>query len=852
MRLNDLWSDVRYAVRSCMRTPNHTAVVVLTLVIGIGAATAILSVVNAILLRPLPYPNPDQLVRIVENFVPPSGGAPIRRRSMNRAEFIEWQERTTTLSGLAGVMTPPVTVMTRPNETIRLSGALVSANLFEMLGAHALIGRTLSRDDDTPATTAVVLSHLAWHRYFAGNPSVLGQSVLLATQGPESGLLDGSPMEIVGVMPPDFAFPSAGMDFWAPLVMRRPDQERMFFATTIARMRDGMHLSAVAQEANEIGRVLRPLRPGAAAPPEPRFEVVRIGDEITAPVRPALRVLAIAVIIVLLIVCANIANLVIARNVARRGEIAVRMAIGASRARIFRQVVVECLVLAIPGALLGAVLAAAGVAVVRTLATVDMPGIFQITFSSALLPRLEQVHVDPQLFAIALGLSLLSALLFGVWPALHLARADLIATTTRGIEPGRLSLPAAVRVRQTLVVGQVALAVVLLIGAALLIKSFLKLTRVDPGYDPAQVILFQAILPNSYPTHRKMAFVQSTLNELAKLPSVQSVGFSYMPPLLGFMDLIGPFVPVGRDTEEIRTATDRPHARAVSSDYLQTMQVQLLEGRWLRESDDANAPPVLLVNRTLAAKYFASESAVGKYVYFDGRNSQTPQQIVGVVDDTKHGRVTLDLAPQMFIDYRQMLAMSIARNMPPAAQERLSLGFLSFVVRTDGDPHALIPQVRAAATRADSGAGIDSIAPLEDLMSEALAAPRFYAALLGVFAGVAALLAAIGVYGVLAFLVQHRRREFGVRLALGASPSSVLWGVLRGAIALSMVGVAVGISGAAAASRLLSGMLFGITALDRWTYVVVAATFTVVAVFACYIPARRAIKVDPAVTLREV
>ncbi|MBY0493930.1 MAG: ABC transporter permease [Cyanobacteria bacterium] len=851
MWFDDLVSDARYAIRSMVHTPNHSLVVVLTLMIGVGAATAILSVTNAILLRPLPYPNPDQLVRIVENAVPAPGGAPIRRRFMSRTEFIEWQKRTTTLSELGGVVTPPITVMIRPNETIRLSGALVSANVFEMLGAHALIGRALSRADDTPATTAVVLSHSAWHRYFGGNPNVLGQSVLLATQGPESGLLDGSPMEIVGVMPPDFAFPSSGMDFWTPLVVRRPDQERMFFATTIARMREGIELSAAAQEANQIGPAVRPLRPGAAAPAGPRFEVVRVADEITATVRPALRVLAIAVGVVLLIVCANIANLVIARNLARRGEIAVRMAVGASRARIFRQVLVECLVLAIPGALLGAVLAALGVAVVRNLATIDMPGIFQITFSSALLPRLDQVQVDLQLLAIALGLSLLSALVFGVWPAVHIARADSIGTISCGIERGRVSGAPAIRVRQMLAVGQITAAVVLLIGAALLIKSFVMLTRVNPGYNPAQVVLFQAVLPNSYPTHRKMAFVQSTLTELAKLPSVQSVGFSYMPPLLGFADTIGSFVPVGRDTEEIRAATDRPHARAVSSNYLQTMKVKLLEGRWLSESDDENAPPVLLVNRTLAAKVFGRDSAVGKYVYLDGRVNQPPQQIVGVVDDTKHGRVTLDLAPQMFVDYRQMLAMSITRKLPTAAQERLSLGFLSFVVRTGDDPHAVIPQVRAAVTRADSGAGIDSIAPLEDLVSEALAAPRFYATLLSVFAGVAALLAAIGVYGVLSFLVQHRTREFGLRLALGAAPSSVLWAVLRSAIALSLVGVAVGVIGAAATSRLLSGMLFGITALDRWTYVGVAATFAALAVFACYIPARRAIKVDPAVTLRE-
>ncbi len=851
-----LRGDVIYALRGLKRHPGFAAAVVLTLALGIGTATAVFSVVNTVLREPLPYKDSDRLVRIVERAAAANPSAPLLRRTgMSWSEFTTWRKRTTTLSDMAFTITPPITLMPTAAGSARLTGTLVSANTLTMLGARPRLGRILEAADEAPGSNVVVISAAAWLRYFQGDPNILGRTIRLKTLGPEAGYLDGAPLTIVGVMPASFDYPIPNADYWVPIVEGSPIRSGLG-GGVIARLQAGTSVATATDEANAIGEGLRP-KPasGPLSRPLPagvrRFAIESLKEQTVASSRPALRVITIAVGAVLLIVCANVASLLLARATARHREVAVRLAVGASRGRIVRQFLTESLVLAAIGGLLGAAFAGGGVRLVREFASPHAQGVFQLAFGASMLPRLHEIAVDARLLGAAMALGALAALLAGVMPALRMARIDHAQIMTDRTAGGQgAARRKDTRARSVLVVMQVSVATMLLVGAGLLINSFARLARVDPGWNASGLLMFYLVMPQDYSTSSKAALIETLLAELRRQPDVRGVGYTYAGPLLGIVDRFGVFVPPGRTPDEMRDNPDNPQIRAVDHDYLKTMGVKLLAGRWFEETDNGTAPPVLIVNRTVMRKVFNNENPVGRFVHVDGRMEFPPQQIIGVVEDMRQARLDAEPAPQMFLDYRQVLALTQARKLPTATQERLAFGFLSFFVRTDRDPATLMPTVRSIVNQVDSAAGIDVMLPMEQLVASSLTRQRFYAILLGLFAAIAAALGAIGIYGLLAYTVGQRTQEIGIRMALGAEHSAVLRLVLHRGIVLTTAGIVLGLAGAAALTRYLSGMLYDLTPLDPTTYAVVAMLFAAAALLASYLPARRATQVDPMVALR--
>jgi putative ABC transport system permease protein len=845
--------DARYGVRSLARHRSFTLTAVTTLALGIGLTTAVFSVVTTVLLQRLPYEDADRLVRVVERAAPRTAGAPLlRRTSMTWREMQEWRARSSTLSDLAFTVTPPITLMAAPEGSVRLSGALVSSNLFSMLGARALLGRTLDSRDEGPDASAVVISAAAWQRYFQGDPGIVGRTIALKTQGPEAGFLSGTPLTIVGVVSGEFDYPVPYCDYWAPITTASPVRSWPGSGTVIARLRDGISAAAATDEANTIGEALRPkptsgplslALPGGAR----RFDVEPMKEQAIAESRLALRMLALAVGVVLLIACANVATLLLARGTAHHREIAVRLALGASRWRVAGQLLMESVILTAIGGGIGVLLAIGGVQGLRSLASPYAPGPFRISFGGVLIPRLHEVAVDGRMLLIAIGLSALTALVISILPVVRLSRTgDVHAMGVRGASDA----PTVTRLRSLLVTGQVATATLLLVGAGLLVNSFGRLVRVDPGWSASGLLTFYLVAPQDYSTQRKAQLIDQLLSELRRTPGVQGVGFTYAGPLLGLIDRFGVFVPPGRTPEEMRDVPDAPQIRSVSHDFLQTAGGRLLSGRWLEPRDGSSAPTAIVVNRSLARRFFDGADPVGLMVHVDGRMDLPPQQIVGVVDDMRQARLDREPAPQFFIDYRQVLALTQARKMAVPAQERLAFGFWSFVVRTDGDPERLTPTIRSLIGRVDANVGIDALVPMERLVTASLTRQRFYAAVMGLFAGIAGMLSAVGVYGVLAYAVGQRTREIGVRVALGARSRDVLSMVLGQGLRLTIFGIVIGLAGALALARYLEGMLYGVTPLDPLTYVVVVALFVSVTSLASYLPARRATRIDPMTALR--
>jgi putative ABC transport system permease protein len=850
------WRDFRYGVRSLARNRSFTLAALTTLALGVGVTTAVFSIVDTVLLQPLPYRDSDRLVRVVERAAPGTAAGPLlRRTSMSWSEMVEWRARSTTLSELAYTRSPPITLMPTPEGSARLSGALVSSNIFSILGAHALLGRTLDARDEAPGSNTVVISAGAWQRYFHGDPGIIGRTVTLKTLGPEAGFLDGTPLTIVGVMAHEFDFPVPYCDYWAPITADS-QARRSGSGSVIARLRDGVSTAVATDEANVIGEGLRP-KPtsGPLSQPLPqgtrRFDVEPIKEQAIAASRPALRVLALAVGVVLLIACANVATLLLARGTARHREVAVRLALGASRSRIASQLLMESVILTAIGGGVGVMFAVGGVQLLRSLASPNAQGPFLISFGGVMIPRLHEVAVDRSMLSIAVGLSAFTALVISVLPVLRLSRTDHVrAIGVRGPGGGASGVRNDTRVRNLLVAGQVATATLLLVGAGLLLNSFGRLARVDPGWNASGLLTFYLVAPQEYTTQRKAMLIDELLVQLRRTPGVQAAGFTYAGPLLGLIDHFGVFVPPGRTPEEMRGIPDAPQIRSVSHDFLQTMGVRLLAGRWLEPRDDGGAPPVIVVNRSLVRRFFGNEDPVGQMVHLDGRMDLPPQQVVGVVDDMRQARLDQEPAPQFFVDYRQVLAMTQARQMPAPAQERLAFGFLSFVVRTDGEPARSTGTVRSLIGRVDSNVGIDALLPMDQLVASSLTRQRFYAAVMGVFAAIAMLLSAVGIYGVLAYAVGQRTREFGVRTALGATSRDVLAMVLSQGLWLTSIGISIGLAGAMALTRYIEGMLYDVTPLDPLTYVAVVALFAAVTSIACYLPARRATRIDPMTALR--
>jgi len=814
----------------------------LCLGLGIGATTAIYSIVHTILLQPLPFADSDRVVRLVENFPSAAPGRPLMQRGITHQEFVEWRARARTLSDATAIISMAQRMVRTRDGAAGLWGAMTSANTFALLGVRAMLGRTLITGDDADPDV-VVLSFDTWRRHFNSDPAVVGTALEFragALLGPTPARL----LTVVGVLPADFEFPTGPLDFYTPFAL---DPSRSSpRVTTIARLAPGVSLEAAVDEANAMGNAIRPPWP-ADAPPltGPRFEVQRLKDLAVQPLRPALRVLLATVVVVLLIVCANVANLMLARGTSRQREIAVRLAVGASRGRIMRQVMTESLVLAAAGGALGALIGAGGIALVKQLATVEAPGIFRLMFGATILPRAHEVGIDVNVFGIALSIAAVTSVIFGILPSLHLSRTNHIhAMGARGSGAG----PKESRIRSALVVGQLVMATVLLVGAGLLTHSFVKLSTVDNGYNPSNVLAINLLFPDRYSMARKAETIATLLERFRGTANVRSAGFSRHGLLIGEELTIGTFVPPGRSLDEMRS--ERTRVRSVSDGYLTAMGVPLLDGREFEPRDAATAPPVIVMNRSAARRYFGTGNAVGQVVDWYVGKGRAQMQVVGVAEDVRQGSPTDEVYPEVFVDYRQFLFLLANWGESSQRQNEIAIGFLSFALRTHGEPASAIQGVRKVVNAVDPNVGIDAIVPMERLVASSIARERFYAVMIGVFAAVAGVLAAIGIYGVLSYSVIQRTQEIGIRMALGAERAQVLAIVLRKGLILTTVGLAIGLVGAAAGTRLLQGMLFGLTPLDTGTFLAVAMIFGLVAIVASYLPARRATRVDPVVALR--
>ena len=835
----DLLWEIRQGARTLRRSPRFALVVIVTFGLGVGAATAIFSVVDTILLRPLPFQDAERLVAIVQHIPPHRPGGQATSRGFTRQQFEQWRTGTRTLSAMAATTTSIGFVRTSQG-TARLWGGMVSGSTFTLLGSRALIGRTLVEADDSDPNV-VVLSFDVWRRLFRSDPDIIGKPAEFLD-------IDGRArtMTIVGIMRDDFEFPGERMAFFVPFDPGATSWQADARLSLLATLRPDVSVEAAQEDAAAIGQaVLGPL-PADAVPKDgqARFEIRNVKDHAVRELRPALRVFFAAVAALLLIVCVNVANLLLARGAGRHREMAVRAAMGASRWRIVRGLLAEGLVLTAMGGLVGAVLGALGVALVRDLATVEAPGIFSLMFGDSILPRAHELAVDARVFGIAFGVSALTAILVTVPPALHASRAQpMQAFGARGGGGSR----GASRLRGALVVGEVdGHRHGLLIAAGLLIHSFGRLSTVDRGYQASNTLVFQLVFPPGHEVVRQSATIETILSRLRAAPGVAAAGFARHGVLIGERITIGIFVPEGRTPAEMGTRP-MPAVRPVSAGYLTAVGAHLRHGRDLHPGDAGALPGIVITRGT--SRIFGPGGQVGRFVDWHWKAARLRLQIVGVVDDVRNERPDADATPEVFIDSRTMLRMQEQLGEAPLWQRERSLGLLSFAVRTGDAPDQAAALVTRVVRATDAGAGIDAILPLERLVASSVAGPRFHAVLLAVFAGVAAALAAIGIYGLLAYAVEQRTREIGLRMALGAQRRQVLALVLRRGVALTLTGLTLGAAAAAGAARVLESLLFGVTPVDGTTYASVLLLFFLVALLAAYVPARRATRVDPLVAL---
>jgi putative ABC transport system permease protein len=697
---------------------------------------------------------------------------------------------------------PTTATLTGQGDAARLVGSQVSAAAFPMLGVAPLLGRTFeARAEAAGADAVVVLSEAAWRRYFNADPTAIGKVINL----------DGRGRTIVGVMPAGFAqagmhFPDPQAQFWVPYVPPAPDVRNRLNVAVMARLAQGVSLSAAQDVSNGAVRELK----------QGRLELSRVHDEIVRPVRPALLLLAAAVALVLLIACVNVANLLLARMGTREREIAVRRAVGAARGRLIRQLLTESALLSLLGGTFGTAIAFGGVGLLRVLAT----SLNRRDLARGVnLPRLDQIGIDVTVLAFTVGVALAAGLLFGLIPALQQSRirdADLLREKQ-----------VSHRIRGTLVVAEIAMAVMLLVGGALLIHSFLRLSTVERGYNATNVLTFQAA-PLGSSRAEGMAFADRLVSRLAGLPRVTAAGYSNNLPLIqqGFSRDVSPRpLPPGQ-----RAPRPYPSLHMVSPGFIEAMGLRIAQGRTFSSGELARREA--LVSRTFATSPFFDGPALGRQIY----GGSVSWEVVGIVEDVRQFQLDQPPGPEMFIiGFLQA---------PPG------FGGTYFAIRTHGSPLAISAEVRSIVRQIDPAATVDNVATMEQIVSNAVSGPRLYAVLLGIFAAVAVALAAIGIYGVLAFIVTHRTREIGIRMALGARPAAVVSLVVRQSAVQIVIGVTAGIAGAAALSRYLESLLFGVTPLDALTYIVAGVTFALVALAAAYGPARRATQVDPLVALR--
>jgi putative ABC transport system permease protein len=798
--MRDVISDVRFGVRLLARNPGFAAVALITLSLAIGANTAIFSIVNAVVFRPFPFRDPDRVVMAWWRAEEVKGG---EHTPLCAADLLDWRSGSHVFEkvGAYGFNDFIYTGGATPE---RVAGVTVTADFFDILGVKAALGRTFLPDEEKPgANRVVVLSSTFWRKYMASSAEAIGSSITL----------DDNTFTVVGVMPDEFRFVDPDIELFTTLELRPPTRRGPYFLTGLGRLNPGADLKQGRADMAGVAKQISPDNPN----PESAFNLQPVTAVVVGPVQTQMLVLLGAVAFVLLIGSVNIASLMVAMGAARQKEISIRIAIGAGRGRLIRQLLTEGVLLAIWGGLAGLLLATWGIDAMKTMD----PGT---------IPRLREANIDGRVLAWLATSCAASCLIFGLFPAIHLSKANINEALN---EAGRGSMETggSRRVRGALAVTEIALALVLSIGAGLLIRSFVKLREVEMGVKPASILIAQLSLPDvKYSDPPKtIAFYKELLNRVQAIPGVASVAIgSGLPPNL--RDYSDTFRIDGLVTgpNEPPPVADGLH---VSAEYFGVLGAKLLEGRFFSKADTESAPQVVMVNETLVRKYFAGRDPIGKNIWW---YSDKPRQIVGVIADIKYRKLDQEVQPVVYLPYLQAV---------------LSHTYLA-VKSAVADPLSLAPAVRAEVWSLDRDLPLADVKTLERNISESVAQPRFNTLLVALFSVMALLLAAVGIYGLIAYSVSHRTNEIGIRMAVGAQSRDVAKLVLKQAALHTILGMAIGLPGAFAVTRVLSGLLFQIKATDVTTYVVISVLLSAIAMLAGYVPARRAARIDPISALR--
>ncbi len=809
-------TDLRYALRMLLKSPGFSIIAIITLALGIGANSAIFSVIDAVLLRPLPFAQPEQLAAIWAS-------APQRPGNQHEVhsylDFVDLRERNHTFSSMTAYIGAGM-IFGEGDDAADVAGLAATADVFDVLKTQPMLGRAFNRADDQPgAERVIVLGYELWQKRFAGDPKVIGQKVTLGTR----------PHVVIGVMPRGWKFPvqRESVDYITPLVpilansMPIPFTHRgAHMLTVVGRLKAGVDFRQATADLQTIAAQLAKQYPDADAG---RSEFVTpLRDDVVGEIRPALLVLLTAVALVLLIACANVANLLLARAATREREVAIRTALGAGRMQIVRQFLAETLLLSLVGGAAGFLLAWWSIDAL-------------IAFGPRDLPRAGEISVNAGVVAFTFGISILTSLAFGLVPALHISRSNVsgsLKEATRGSTGGVHGN----RLRAIFVVSQFALSLILLVGAGLLIRSFAHLRAVEPGFNPDRALtIWQSLSKTRYPKpDQQIAFFDRLLPKLANLPGIEAVGAVYPLPFSGdnrgtTFTIVGqPLPPAGLEP----SASDL----VIDGGYFRAMQIPLKSGRSFDSRDQASSKPVMMVNEAFAKKYFPNQNAIGQSLVVGASpgDPKPAREIVGVVGTARHDTLTAEGDPEFYFPYRQE-----------------ANPYMDIVLRTSlTNDQNLESMIRRAVHEVDAQNFVPHPRPLRELLSQTLAQPRFNMALLGVFAGVAVILAAVGIYGVIAYSVAQRTKEIGIRMALGAQRTDMLQMILRQSLWMVAIGMIVGLAGALAATRLMAALLFGIGTSDVSTYAGVILLLGAAALLASFIPARRAMKVDPMVALR--
>jgi putative ABC transport system permease protein len=797
--MNTLLQDIRFGVRMLLKQKGFTAVALLTLALGIGANTAIFSLVNGVLLRPLPFPEAERIVYF-EGTNPSQG---ITDSNVSFLDFIDWSQQTDLFASTAAFYSASSNLGADGAEPERVPRAGVTNSFFNVIGVQPFLGRVFRPEEDQPNTqTVVIISHGLWKRRFGSDPGIIGKQVQI----------NARPLTVVGVMPPGFDFPYESQ-VWVTSgveLSEEPRENRSW--SVVARMQPDVDLKQAQSRVSAINAQLAKQFPDTNKGWDAKLSILH--ERLVRQVKPSLLALLGAVGAVLLIACANVANLLLARGAARQKEVAIRAAMGASRARVVRQMLTESLLLSTIGGLGGLLLS---VWLTEVLLSIIPEG----------APRIDQVHIDYRVLAFALGVSALTGIVFGLAPTLQASKLDVSSSLKEGGRTGEGHRRTSAR--SLLLIGEVALSLVLLVGAGLLIRSFVRLQEVRPGFNPHNVLMACLALPGAkYKEEQRPEFFRQLVERLETLPGVQAAGGGVNLPLYASNYAIGRgFIPEGRPLT-VDEAFDASYS-TVTDNYFRALQIPLLAGRLFEVRDNADAPKVAVVNESLAKRHFGSPAAaIGKRLQI-WRDEKFPREIVGVVGDTKTGLLEAENGAQIYI---------------PHAQEA-SWNFMGLVIRTAGDPAAFANTLRREVQALDKDQPVYNVRTFDDIVMNSLGTRRVSMQLFTVFACAALLLAAVGIYGVMAYSVTQRTQEIGIRMALGAQKGDVLRMIVRQGMTLTVIGVGVGLLGAFVLTRVIANLLFGVNAADPATFATVALLLAFVALLACYLPARKAARLDP-------